>query len=194
MLAIPLGGGMLVDRGAQARCGIEARPSAVERLMASLLPWLVRWTHHKLPARARRRMDSDDFVQEALIGALQHLPDFAGRAPEALLPYLQQSIRNRIRDEIRRAGKVETGGTADDRAPDRAPSALDRAIDAEHEARLRTALARLEPGERALVVGRVELHLSYLELAEATGRPSAEAARAAARRAVIKLARLVAGA
>ena len=182
---------MLAERGAQARGGSEARPSAVERLMACVLPFLVRWTHRTLPARARRRMDSEDFVQEALIGALQHLPDLAVRAPEARLPYLQQTIRNRIRDEIRRAAKVETGGTADDRAADRAPSALDRAIDAEHDARFRAALTRLEPAERALVVGRVELQLSYLELAAATGRPTAEAARAATRRAVLKLARLV---
>jgi RNA polymerase sigma factor (sigma-70 family) len=182
---------MLADRGAQARCGTEAHRSVVERLFACLMPLLVRWTHRRLPARARHRMDSGDFVQEALIGALQHLPDLDARAPEALLPYLQQSIRNRIRDEIRRAGKVETGGAADDRAPDRAPSALDHAIRSQYDERFRAALTRLEPDERELVVGRVELQLSYEELAAATGRPTAEAARAAARRAVLKLARLV---
>lgn len=182
---------MLADRDAQARSGAGARPSAAERLFARVMPLLVRWTHRRLPARARRRMDSGDLVQEALVGALQHLPDLDLRAPESLLPYLQQSIRNRIRDELRRAGKVENGGTADERAADRAPTALERAIRAEHDERFRCALARLEPEERQLVAGRIEGQLTYQELAAATGRPTAEAARAATRRAALKLARLI---
>jgi len=184
---------MRVDREAQAHSAAGAGVPAAERLFARLLPLLLRWTHRRLPARARRRMDSGDLVQEALIGAFQRLPDLESRAPESLLPYLHQAIRNRIRDEIRRAAKVESGGTADERAPDRSPSALDHAIRAEHDERFRCALARLDPAERELVSGRFERQLSYEELAAATGRPTAEAARAATRRATLKLARLIDG-
>ena len=42
--------------------------------------------------------------------------------------------------------------------------------------------------DREAIIGRVELGLSYQELAEALGKPSAEAARKAAERALLRLA------
>ena len=46
----------------------------------------------------------------------------------------------------------------------------------------------LRPEERDLIVGRLELELSYEELAQAVGRPTANAARSAVVRAMIRLA------
>ena len=53
------------------------------------------------------------------------------------------------------------------------------------------AMAALEPHEREAIVGRVELGLSYEELASAMARPSADAARMAVGRALLKLAKLL---
>jgi RNA polymerase sigma factor (sigma-70 family) len=164
---------------------------AVERLLALLLPGLVRWARGRLPARARRRLDSGDLVQEALAGALQHLPALDQSAPEQVLAYVRQSIRNRVRDEIRRAGKVEVAGSGEPQTADRAPSPLEQAITSEDELRFRAGLDRLDETDRALVVGRVDRGLSYEELARLCGKPTADAARVATRRAVLRLAREV---
>ena len=49
------------------------------------------------------------------------------------------------------------------------------------------ALERLKPVEREAVIGRVEMGYSYEELAEVLGKPSADAARKAAQRALVRL-------
>ena len=48
--------------------------------------------------------------------------------------------------------------------------------------------ARLRSEEREAIIARVELGLSYQELADALGKPSADAARKAAERALVRLA------
>ncbi len=50
------------------------------------------------------------------------------------------------------------------------------------------ALERLKPEEREAVISRVEFDLSYAELAEVLGKPSANAARMAVVRALVRLA------
>ena len=50
------------------------------------------------------------------------------------------------------------------------------------------ALARLAPEQREAIIGRVELGMTYSDLAEALGKPSSEAARKTAARAFRRLA------
>ena len=50
------------------------------------------------------------------------------------------------------------------------------------------ALERLKPEEREAIIARVELGYSYDELAEALGKPTPDAARKAAQRALVRLA------
>jgi RNA polymerase sigma factor (sigma-70 family) len=177
-------------RGVRSPGAADRRRSAVDRLFELLMPTLLRWTHRRLPPRARRRMDSADLIQEALVGVLEHLPDLDERSPERVQAYAQQAIRNRIRDEIRRADKVEVSG-GDGRAGTASGDAspLDAAIESEDQLRFRAALDRLDPADRDLIVGRVDRGLDYETLAARTGRPTAEAARVAVRRAVLRLAR-----
>jgi RNA polymerase sigma-70 factor (ECF subfamily) len=164
----------------------------VAPLLERLLPSIRSWAHGRLPRSARSRLETADLVQEAAVGALQHLPDEQLRSPQTLRSYIQESIKNRIVDELRRAGRVETHNSeAETYALDAAASPLEVAIDSEDRRRFRSALARLDDDEQMLVVGRVELGYSYRQLALATGRPSADAARVAARRAVLHLARLI---
>jgi RNA polymerase sigma-70 factor (ECF subfamily) len=159
-------------------------------LLERLLPGLRTWAHGRLPRAARRRLDTGDLVQEAALGALAHLDESDLEQPLGVQAYLRQSIRHRVIDEIRRADRIELGSErGPDDAPDRAPSPEDGAIVSEERRRFRAALRRLDEEERILVVGRVDLELSYEELALATGRPTPDAARVATRRAVIKLAK-----
>ena len=52
----------------------------------------------------------------------------------------------------------------------------------------RSALQRLKPAEREAIVARVELQLTYEELAVALDKPSKDAARMAVARALLRLA------
>jgi len=71
------------------------------------------------------------------------------------------------------------------------PGPLDETLESDERRRYRRALLRLADDDQQLVVGRVELKLSYEQLARATGRASSEATRCAARRAMFRLAREV---
>ena len=72
---------------------------------------------------------------------------------------------------------------------DPSPSPLEETIGGQTIDRYEQALGQLRPEEREVIVSRVEMGLSYEELAVALHKPSPDAARKAARRALIRLAR-----
>lgn len=164
----------------------------MSRLFGRLLPGLRRWARGKLPLWARRRVDTDDLVQEAFVNLHRHLKDIEPRRRDALAAYLRQSIRNRIRDEVRRGERVEVGGLPLTDALDLRASPAEQAREREEAARYRTALSRLAVADQELIVGRLELGYSYDQLALATGRTTADAVRVAVRRALLRLAAEVA--
>src|SRR5437762_8872498 len=67
-------------------------------------------------------------------------------------------------------------------------SPLEQAIGQEAVDRYERALERLKPEEREAIIARVEMGYSYEELAEALGKPTPDAARKAAQRALVRLA------
>ena len=73
--------------------------------------------------------------------------------------------------------------------PDEGTSPLEAAIGRETLEKYEAGLERLKPDERDADVGRVELGLSFAELATALGKPSPDAARMAVVRALVKLSR-----
>jgi len=56
----------------------------------------------RLPRYARDMTDTDDLVQEALIGTFRNFAAFEHRGEWALQAYLRRAVTNRIRDELRR--------------------------------------------------------------------------------------------
>ena len=73
-------------------------------------------------------------------------------------------------------------------------SPLEAAVGTEALEKYDAALERLDPTDRELVVARVELGLSYGEVAAATGKPTPNAARMAVSRALLRLAEEIRGA
>jgi DNA-directed RNA polymerase specialized sigma24 family protein len=71
---------------------------------------------------------------------------------------------------------------------DSSPSPLENAIGAEALERYERALAQLEAEDQDLIIGKVELGFTNEELATALGKPTADAARKAAQRALVRLA------
>lgn len=161
--------------------------SAVNALFARHWTPLVRWAHGRLPMWARSRFDTVDLVQETMLHTFRRLDGFEVRRRSALKAYLQQGIQNRIRDELRHLARARKTGLSDDLIDSR-PTPLDEAITLETEARYKQALSRLSAREQELIVGRFELEYSFEQLALATRRRSAAAARVALSRAVARLA------
>lgn len=160
---------------------------ALERLFARHLVPLRRWTAGRLPRWARDITDTQDLVQDALLETFKRIELFEPRHAHALRTYLRQAVLNRIRSEFRRRQARPARGDLDSQHPDGGPSPLDRAVSGEFMERYEKALGRLAPDDRDAIVARIELGLSYEELAEAQGRPNANAARSTVVRALVRL-------
>jgi RNA polymerase sigma factor (sigma-70 family) len=161
---------------------------ALNDLFARYLPSLRRWASGRLPRWTRDLMDTDDLVQETVVRAVKRMDRFESRHEGALQAYLRQAVVNRIRDEVRRAKRMPAAEVLDDNAADLAASPLEDAIGAEALQRYEAALGRLRREEREAIVARVEMEGSYADVARALGKPSADAARMAVTRALLRLA------
>jgi RNA polymerase sigma factor (sigma-70 family) len=161
---------------------------AIERLFARHLKPLQRWASGRLPKWARDLADTDDLVQETLLRTFKRIEDFEPRRVGALQAYLRQAILNRLRDELRRTARRPDATGLDGLEDVTARSPLEQAIGRQGVEDYEEALGRLRPEEREAIIARVEIGYTYAELAEALGKPSADAARKTARRALLRLA------
>jgi RNA polymerase sigma-70 factor (ECF subfamily) len=161
---------------------------ALERLFARHRKPLQRWASGRLPKWARDISDTEDLVQETLLQTFKRIGDFEPRRVGALQAYLRQAVLNRIREELRRKGRQPHATDLDDIEVDSAESPLEQAIGREAVDRYEQALARLKAEEREAIIARVEMGYTYEELAEALGKPTPDAARKAAQRALVRLA------
>jgi RNA polymerase sigma-70 factor (ECF subfamily) len=161
---------------------------ALEQLFGRYLGPLERWASGRLPSWARGMVDTGDIVQETVIRFIRRIESFEPHGEGALKAYLRKALRNRIREELRRTSRKPPPFPVDDRAPDEAPSPLEKVIGAQAQERYEAALQALREEERDLIVARIELGLSYAEIALHLGKPSPDAARMAVTRALVRLA------
>jgi RNA polymerase sigma-70 factor (ECF subfamily) len=184
----PSGGGdpestfHLIER---ARAGDQA---ALDLLFARHLGPLQRWACGRLPRWARDLADTDDLVQDTLVQTFKRIEGFEPRGVGAFQAYLRQAVLNRIRDELRRRGRQPVLTDLDGLERDSEQSPLEQAIGREALERYERALERLRPEEREAIIARLEMGYSYAELADALGKPTPDAARKAAERALMRLA------
>ena len=169
----------------RARAGDRA---ALEALFVRHLKPLQRWARGRLPPAARDLSDTDDLVQDTLLRTFKRLDVFEPRHVGALQAYLRETVLNRIRDELRRTGRRPDQVNLDDVELASTQSPLEAAIGREGVERYERALAQLTAPQREAIIGRVEMGYSYEELAGMLGVPTADAARKAAQRALVRLA------
>jgi RNA polymerase sigma-70 factor (ECF subfamily) len=112
--------------------------------------------------------DTDDLVQDTFIKTLRRVGEFEPEHEGSFQAYLRQALANRIRDELKRVSRspktevLETEPGCDARSP------LESLLGAETVGRYETALGTLRAEDR--------------------DKPSANAARVAVSRAVLRLA------
>jgi RNA polymerase sigma factor (sigma-70 family) len=163
---------------------------ALNELMRRHMAPLRRWARGRLPRWTRSLRDTDDLVQETLVHTLRHVGDFELRHEGALQSYLRQAVVNRVRDQVRLYNRTPLHASLEDADgfADPGASPLDDAIGHEAAERFEAALQRLRPEDREMVIARIELQQSYAQIAAAHGKSSADAARMAVTRALVRLA------
>lgn len=170
---------------ARAHAGDSA---ALDELFARYLKPLQYWASGRLPPWARSAVDTHDLVQDTLLNTFRRIGSFEPRREGAFLAYLRQAAMNRIREEIRKTRARPSNETFDELKHEHPGSPLEDAIGLETLEQYEAALARVSEAEREAIIGRVELGLSYEELAHSLEKPSADAARMAVARALAHLA------
>jgi RNA polymerase sigma factor (sigma-70 family) len=161
---------------------------ALELLFARHLKPLQRWASGRLPKWVRDLADTDDLVQDTLVQTFKRIEHFEPRRVGALQAYLRQAVLNRILNELRRKGRQPPITGLDGIEVESGASPLEQAIGREAVECYEGALQRLTAEEREAIIARVELGYSFQELAEALGKPTPDAARKTAHRALVRLA------
>jgi RNA polymerase sigma-70 factor, ECF subfamily len=164
---------------------------ALNDLFARHISTLRRWARGRLPRWARDITDTQDLVQETVFQTFKRVEAFEPRGEGALQAYLRQALMNRVRNEFRRKGRRPSAEPLDgvpEELPGDQTSPFEAAVRQEQLDRFDAALVRLAEPDRELIVARVEMGLTYEEMAAALGKPSWNAARMATARALLRLA------
>jgi RNA polymerase sigma factor (sigma-70 family) len=161
---------------------------ALDVLLRRYVPALRRWARGRLPQWARDMAETEDLVQETVVRSFRNMRTFDFRHDGALRAYLRQAVMNRIRDECRRVARRPAAAELSEGVPSGDRSPLELAIGQQAVARYEAALNELGDDDRQAIVARVEMGFSFQELAVMMGKPSADAARVAVSRALVRLA------
>ena len=187
---VPSGAGSDQALDSTARLVFRAREGDIKarnELFYRHLPAFQRWAHGRLPYYARDIYETGDLVQETLMKALSKIDTFEPRRPGAFLAYLRQILLNTLRDEIRRVKRRPHKKELPENLRELSPSPLDNAIDEETFEHYEKALELLpEPTQEAIIM-RIDLGLSYQEIADAIDVPSANAARMRISRGLVEI-------
>jgi len=156
-------------------------------LLDRCLPRLRRWARGRVPSSVRGLADTDDLVQTTVLRTLDRISNVAPGPTGSFLAYMRQVLLNAIRDEIRRQQRRphhaaigdDTGEVADVGGPVSDPTVV---------AAYERALAEVTREQRDAIVLRVEFGMTFQEIADELGLPSANAARMRVSRGLVELA------
>lgn len=172
--------------------------SALNRLFERYYGRLRRIVRVRLGPALRRQVDSAEILQETFAAAVKDLERFEIREEASLIHWLGRIAHHRILEAARRAERgvgrerlhdppeTDRPGRRD-AVPDTSPTPSEAAAHREEAARLERCLDGLPEAERELILLRDYAGASWQLVAEATGRPSADAARMAHSRAMAAL-------
>jgi RNA polymerase sigma factor (sigma-70 family) len=169
----------------RANAGDEVASTA---LYQRYRPRLERWAHNRLPQVARGALQTEDLVQDTLTQVFQRLNSFNPRHEGAFQGYVRTTLLNRIRDIARKHKRRGPTDPLDSAIVALDASPLDIAIGTETLKRYDSAMDRLRPEDKDLIIARIEMGLPYAEIAVMFEKPSVAAVHMAVSRALIKLA------
>lgn len=184
----------------EARGGSRA---ALDRLLEACSLYLLVHAKHKLCSALRSRFDPGDVVQETLLKAWWHFPQFRGETEAEWLAWLRQILRHNLANErrehigtaMRSIGRevplAEAAAMPQPDGSDSESASPERRVQAqERDELLQSALRRLPERYREVLHLHTQEEMSFAQVGECL-HCSAEAARKLWRRAAKKLAWLV---
>ncbi|MEQ1894284.1 MAG: sigma-70 family RNA polymerase sigma factor [Planctomycetota bacterium] len=173
---------------AAARSGDQ---QAKNQLMRRFEPKLRQFLHRRAPRNKQGVLGTEDLVQEVLGRAWKGLERFEHRGQGSFWGYLRTIARNHLH-ELRRSrepvARVDLEGSDGGPAGSEADPA-EHLMSQEEQERYEQALEELGPLLRNAVQMRLELELTYQEIAAECDFPSPDAARMAVQRAYKELLR-----
>lgn len=155
----------------------EGSDTARDKLARRYMEPLRRFGHGRLPKEARGLMDTDDLVQVTVAKGMQRIQHIEAKRKGSFFAYLRQILVNIVRDEARRAVRKPNPIPLSDSVPSPAPSPLQEALGREVFETYLAALGKLPHKQRRAIELRIEDGLSYQQVADAIGCPTANAAR-----------------
>lgn len=173
----------------------EGDERALPELVVRHLDWLQEQVHHRLGPALRRKAETGDFVQEALVGFLRYGPKVVIESEQQLKRLLLIVVEHTICDRhgyftAKRRDMAREATLSPDSVvlldSDRAPAPSEAAVRGEVEAEVRLALELLSPEDREIVVRRMWDQQSYDAIAEAVDS-TPDAVRMRFRRALAQL-------
>ncbi len=136
-------------------------------------------------------MSADDFVQAAALKSLIRLHHLSPDRAPAIQSYMRATVRNLVRDEIRKLGRSPAHVAFADDDIGVESSVLDRLVGHANWTTYQRAVKKLTPKEQAAIRARVQGGQSYEELRKTLRVATAGAARAATARALRRLITLI---
>ena len=171
--------------------------AALEALIERHLPWLRAQVSKRLGPLHRRKGDTGDFVQEAMVRVFRHGPRFVVEDTARFRALLRRIVENHLADEYdwltaaRRDARRDAARNPDTvLAVGKRPGPASEISDEEEREWIRLGLALLNPGDREVIYLREWKALSFLDIGEQLGIDS-EAARKRFQRALPRLSRKV---
>jgi RNA polymerase sigma-70 factor (ECF subfamily) len=177
----------------------EGDEDSLSALIARILPWMQKRVRFRLGPLLRRRGDTQDFVQEAMVEVLRDGPRFVVSDDGQLRELFARIVENLLRDEhrrqtaarrdVRREIRLASDSVLDLDAGGRAVTTPSQAAEANEWASLvRLCLGFVSPRDREILLLRQWQELSFEEI----GKRLAIPAKTAHMRFVRALPRLVA--
>lgn len=169
----------------------DGEEGALEQLCVRYEKALRKFFHLRLPRGARSVLETSDLVQDTLAKTVQQLEGFRYSRPHALGRYFFSAARHRLCSERRRAGRRPGFKSLSVETEDARPSPLEDMVGKERLRLYEEALASLRGKDQDLIFHRVELGLSFGQVATSLEMNSADAARVATGRAIRRLAETI---
>jgi RNA polymerase sigma-70 factor (ECF subfamily) len=169
----------LADTASLLREAKAGSAAALDRLLERYGGKLLAFIRSRLGGRLRQRVDSHDVLNQTLLEAFRHLPDFEGAAGRSLMAWLARiaeremhdlaDFHGRLRRDARREQPLDAGHAE---LAARLRSATSRIVLREEVERVLRALEQLEEDQRRVIVLRKLEELSFAEIGERMQRSS----------------------
>lgn len=171
---------------ASVSAAVEGDPRAVERVLASVRPLVVRYCRARIGRQERSFASADDVAQEVCLAVLMALPGYRDQG-RPFLAFVYGIAAHKVADAHRASARNRSEPVADiPDEPETGAGPEQRAMQGELTRRMKQLLEVLPDKQREIVVLRVVVGLSAEETAEAVGSTPG-AVRVAQHRALARL-------